>query len=73
MRIVEVDPGKERPGVCRGQPLQRGIDNRISPALRLELLSPGLIALHVIVVQVETVRQPEAPIEHVRADKAPVR
>ena len=69
MRVVEVDPEKERP--CRNRPSsdrgQRGIDDGRGRALRIAELT-GALGGHPVVVDPETTLQPEAPVEHPRAD-----
>ena len=69
VRIVEMNPGKERLAAAVPEPLQRGIDDDVASAFGFEPRGAGGIARHPIVVGVEADRQAEPAIEDVGADK----
>jgi hypothetical protein len=68
VRVVQVRPEKERPGAAV-QPPDRGIDDLRRRPLGLEQFRSRRIPPDGVVVDVEAVRQTEAPIQHVGPDE----
>src|SRR3954462_2228389 len=54
MRIVEVNPGKERLRRAAAQPLERGTGDHVSFALGLELRGARRVPRHTVVIRIET-------------------
>jgi hypothetical protein len=71
VRIVEVDPRKERLRRRLGgrQPRKRGLGDDVAAPLGLEAGVARRIAGHAIVVRIEAARQAEPAIQHIGADE----
>src|SRR5437016_12764744 len=70
VRIVQMDPGEERPRIRPPKPPERPIDRLASSAFRLERRGGIVwIARDFVVVSLESAIQTETAIEHERADE----